>query len=376
MENDERVADELRQMLLRAGAQPRDLTPLPGQQERIDQALERALATAKEPASQRGSAPRRRRRRTVRALGGGLVAAAAATAVVVTLVVGEGTHPPPAQAGTPPMLTYELAPDGDITTEGQPAGSELRSLAEARASSETSGSGDVQHVSAVGWWASTVDDGSAPGPETILEPVRSDSYFFPDATMRVIERRGEPLTTEGRIDDSADVPDGPVTADDSFDNPDPGPAYAAGLPTTPDALRSRLTRDDDPKLCRRFQAACLVSDMIDLHRSYVVPPAVDAAFWEVLADEPAITYLGETTDRLGREAVAFTTPSSDRVSQIVVFAAPDTGAFLGDELVLVEPSDAYSFHPPAVTSFTAVTSAYVERRDIPARSREKSAKRR
>lgn len=372
MEDNERVADELRQMLLRAGAEPRDLTPLPGQPERIDRALERALATAKDPASERGGASRSQRRRPVRAVAAGLVAAAAA-AVVVSLVLDGGTHPPAAQAGTPPMLSYELAPDGDIATEGQAAGRELRALAEARATTTAPASGEVQHVSAVGWWATTLDEGGSQDPTTSLVPVRSDSYFFPDATMRVIERRGLPLTTDGRIDDSIPAPDGPIVSDDSFTSADPGPDYAAHLPTTADALRSRLTRDDDPQLCARFQAACLVNDLIDLHRSYVVPPAVDAAFWDVLADEEDISYLGATIDRLGREALAFTVPSSDRVSQIVVFAAPDSGAFLGDELVLVKPSDAYSFQPPAVTSFTALTSDLVERQSVPPVSRDTSA---
>ncbi len=362
------LAEELRALLSSVGAQPKDLTPLPGQEERAEQRLAETLATPKaaRPRPLAG-APSRRRRRGRTALMSGLVVAAAAVLAVV-LVLQPGTQIPPAQAGTPPLLSFELAPDGRLPGSSGPVGSTLDRLAAARATQVSPGEGDVQLVSVDAWWASTEVEGDTEEPDTKLVPVHTDTYFLPNGTMRVIERRGAPLTSQGRIDAHVDLTAEPITSDDAFPSPDPGPNYAAGLPTTAAELTAALAADDDPALCGDYSVACLVNDVIDLHRSYVVPPAVDAAFWSALSEEPAVTYLGHTTDRIGRKVIAFTTPSYDKVSQIVIFADPETGAFLGDELVLTSPSDAYSFHPPAVTSFTAIVDArYVERDALPDR---------
>lgn len=365
MDGDKELA-ELRELLLRSGAEPRDLTPLPGQQERMERSLAAIVATPRDersaPTPLRLRSPRQRRTALTTAA---VVATAAAISVVLVLRPGDPTTPA-AQAGTPPLLSFELAPDGRLPASGRSAAAELERLASLRAGQPTAGSGAVQHVSVDAWWAATVDSGGPARPATTVTPVHTDSYFFPDATLRVVERRGVPLTTAGRIDEPVDLSRGAITSDESFPSPDPGPRHAAVLPTTAAGVRARLARDDDPALCGDQPAACLVNDMIDLHRSYVVPPDVDAALWGALAREPGIRYLGRTTDRVGRAAVAFTTPSYDAVSQIVVFADPTTGAFLGDELVLVAPSPSYALRPPAVTSFSAVVEArWLDAAEIP-----------
>ncbi|WP_235737452.1 CU044_5270 family protein [Nocardioides alcanivorans] len=368
MDANEKLADELREALLRDGAEPRDLTPLPGQQERMEGALAAILATP------RGGAPtppaptwsaRRKRRLTVLSLSGLTAAAAAVTAVVVALQFAGPT--PPARADTPPMLTFELVPDGQLPGAGEPAAPALERLASVRAAQRIAQTGDVQHVAIDAWWTTSIDDGDPAGTTSRLEPVHTDSYFHPDAMMRIVERRGSPLKSDGRIaDERSDLADRPATHDDSFPSPEPGPTFAATLPTTAAGVRAALAGDDDPEMCRGHEAGCLVADMVDLHRSYVVPTDVGAALWSALADEPAVIYLGTTTDRVGRDAVAFTVPSYDDVSQLIVFADPETGAFLGDETVLVAPSEAYSFEPPAVTSFTAIVEAsFVEPDDLP-----------
>ncbi len=109
-----------------------------------------------------------------------------------------------------------------------------------------------------------------------------------------------------------------------------------------------------------------MADVISLHQSYVVPPALTAALWEVLAQEPSVRLVGATHDRLGREAIAFMTRAPDGASQQLLLADPETGAYLGEEKVLVEKLDGVGFTPPAVTSFSAIVeSRRIAKTEVP-----------
>ena len=112
--------------------------------------------------------------------------------------------------------------------------------------------------------------------------------------------------------------------------------------------------------------ACLIGDVVGLFHKYVVPPALTAALWRVLATDPTITYLGPVRDRLGRPAEAFSTPGEDGVSQRLLLIAPGTGAYLGEEVVLIAPSPSFDFQPPAVTSFSALVHSERVAPDHPA----------
>ncbi|WP_319056952.1 CU044_5270 family protein [Streptomyces europaeiscabiei] len=73
-----------------------------------------------------------------------------------------------------------------------------------------------------------------------------------------------------------------------------------------------------------------------------VKPAVRAAAYRVLAEQPGVRGLGSVTDPLGREGVGVAFPGTDEtplgtVEQRVV-VDPSTGELLCEQLVLVEPS--------------------------------------
>ncbi|MDX3693267.1 CU044_5270 family protein [Streptomyces europaeiscabiei] len=73
-----------------------------------------------------------------------------------------------------------------------------------------------------------------------------------------------------------------------------------------------------------------------------VKPAVRAAAYRVLAEQPGVRGLGRVTDPLGREGVGVAFPGTDEtplgsVEQRVV-VDPSTGELLCEQLVLVEPS--------------------------------------
>ncbi|WP_408898465.1 CU044_5270 family protein [Nocardioides sp. R1-1] len=349
----ETVADELRRELLEVGAVPRELTPLPGQAERAEQALQRIIAVPQEQPPQRIPPPRHQRPRThQRVIRGTLLTAAAAAAAVALVVAQPQQAVPPIHAATPPLLAFENTDPGSIPTDGAPAAAALQRLASLADQQTPPAPLPVQHVSVEAWWAATGEE--ADGTTTsVLEPVERDSYFQPDGTMRSIERRGAPLV-EGRLEAEGE---GETIADESFASMDPGPGYADSLPVEPDALATRLATAHDPSSCSQTSGACLMSDVVDLFHNYVISPQLTSALWRVLSTDPTITYLGESRDRLGRPADVFSTPGEDGVSQRLLLISPTTGAYLGEEVVLTEPSDLYDFRPPAVVSFSALVES-------------------
>lgn len=345
------LAAELRAELLAAGVPAHDVEPSPGQDERMEAALAAILHAGAVPAR------RERRHRSRRPLLWRAGALAAAAAVIAALLLARPFSQEPAAAAlTPPLLTFDSAASTQFPLTGQQAREQLLDLATRARDAAPGRAGPIQRIEFDSWWSSTVDTATA-GPVSSLEPVRSQTYVLPDATIRAIERRGRPLDADGRIDTGIDWANQPVTSDDTFTSPDPGPGYAMSLPTNPTRLRRVLAKSHDDVTCGGVEGACMLGDVIELYRSYVVPPALAAALWQVLAGEPSISYVGHTVDRLHRDAIAFVTADIDHVSQLLVFADPSTGAFLGDEVVLVKPSPDLSYPPPAVTSFSALVEA-------------------
>lgn len=155
-------------------------------------------------------------------------------------------------------------------------------------------------------------------------------------------------------------------ADTTFPNPEPGASHAELLPTTTQGLRSALVDGYDAATLAETPGGILLWEITALTSSYALPPDVISAIWDTLADEPSVTLLGTALDRRGREALVFSAAAADGYSQQLLLADPETGAILGDELVLVESSPAYSFTPPAVTSFnTIVRSERIALEDVP-----------
>ena len=162
----------------------------------------------------------------------------------------------------------------------------------------------------------------------------------------------------GRIDTQVDWSNQPITSEDTFPSLDPGPGWADSLPTTAPELTTLVESGQDPAVCEEARGACLLQDLVDLNTNWVVPPAVTAAFWEILAASPDISYLGEATDRLGRPALAFTArgaPGGE--TQAVILVDPETGLYSGEETILIRRSSAYSFVPPAVLSYSAIVTS-------------------
>ncbi|MFF4622303.1 CU044_5270 family protein [Nonomuraea jabiensis] len=97
----------------------------------------------------------------------------------------------------------------------------------------------------------------------------------------------------------------------SIDNPSLNLRNLADLPTGEDALRRRL--DDlwkrSPNSADADKAGYLWQTAVDLMTA-PLKPGTRSALFRVLADQPAVTLEGKTSDALGRTGVALSTPTA------------------------------------------------------------------
>lgn len=338
----EDLAAEVRRELIEGGAVPRDLTPLPGQARRVEEHLTRIVSNA--PMGPVGPPSRGTNVRSKRWMRTFVLLGTVAAVALVLVIVRPLSPDPHAVAATPPLLKFPNAADGTLPSGTQPAGAELQALAiEAERQPEPANK-PVQRVVINAWFASTEQaaDGTTKSP---LSSVERRSDFAPDGTQHVVERRGPALDQDGRVKISVGEPHSSTITDESFENNDPGPSYVDRLSTDPDDLRRQLESNQDPDVCPAMRASCLTTDIVALFHTYVVPPKLTAALWRMLAAESGISYLGVVHDRLNRPADAFVVMGEDGTTRKLFFLDPDTGAYLGDEEVLIKRSQAFDFDP-------------------------------
>lgn len=303
----------------------------------------------------------------------GLAAASAVTAAV--LVVGNlgSDGADTAYAATPPVLAAELA-------MGQPAAAELHSLAATAAqtspqayaapaaeptvtteswlltATETEGAPAEGRAPAEGLapaeGAAASLSLAAPAVTTAVVPVVREQRFLADGSVHVRETQGEPRfpTAQWSESDDAATP-GAVLLDETIPAGGLTSSYPAHLAAEPAALREQLLsawpQADD-------SAAALFQALHEVASTRVVDASVQAAALTMLAQEPGVVALGETTDRRGRTAVAFGADSDDSGldRRYVLMLDPGDGRLLGYEEVLTGDTGALTVDSPVVAGYT------------------------
>ncbi|MFE9203850.1 hypothetical protein [Micromonospora sp. NPDC007230] len=125
----------------------------------------------------------------------------------------------------------------------------------------------------------------------------------------------------------------------------PGGLYAGFVSSTatPESLRTALNANTSAGFLRA---------VADLWGRQVVPPNMQGDLLELLASQPGVTAMGQTTDRVGRPGVAIGADKTDGVAEkIVLVFSPDTGALLDAESIVLEKSD-LPVQVPATTAYT------------------------
>jgi hypothetical protein len=193
-------------------------------------------------------------------------------------------------------------------------------------------------------------------PDARTQPValtRVERYLLPDGSVRVIRREGLSLDSSGRLSDKNAVIS-PILSDETASGPVTGPEYPRTLSIDPTILSNQIVAD--PADCAS-KAFCLAVAVAELQSSYVLDPALTGALWEALGQKDGVEILGETRDRLNRPAIAIRVPDRASDRAIIIFAAPDTGIFLGDETVLTDDNPKLALSAQTVIRTRAVVSA-------------------
>lgn len=326
----------------------RDLPP-----ERHD-AIRRLLEDVVADDAARGELPGRmpaspRRPRLWRSIAVAATAAATAAVLVVT-GLGDGGDDDVVHAATPPVL------NGAMGT-GEPAEPQLRELAVAAATAPREA--PVSAIRTETWRLaiSVRGEGASPSVTSAVVPVLHERTFGDDGTVHLREVRGEPQfpgeeyrrawDSEGHPD-----PEGTVLLDRTVPARSLESAYPARLAADPARLRSQLlsASPGTPE-----PGAALLRALHEVRAERPVPAATRQAALTMLADEPGLRYLGETTDRADRPALAFATDGTDTgiSRRHVLLLSPRDGRILGYEEVATG-GDARSLdvEPPAVVAYT------------------------
>lgn len=248
-------------------------------------------------------------------------AAVAAFALVVSPSVSiPGTNQLPAYAATPELLSYGMAEGkGDARTQL------LELAAKARTQPPVDLSGKYTHIKIQGWYLnSSISGGKV---KSALEPAVEEMWRAADGSGWIHGGKAKP----GEISRS-------------FNEPLSG-----------DAATFQKQIDDKYDLSMgTFESFVAIAD---LYRAEVLGPDVRAAALTFLAnaqsDQP-IEYLGEASDRIGRQGIAIATESarSGLPTRYVLIFDQNTGQLLASEQVLTKDAGKLRVKIPAVTSYS------------------------
>lgn len=275
----------------------------------------------------------------------------AAACLVLILVIAAATWSPTPAMAVPPGLVYETLPENVISAPN--AKDALYSLAEVAKGAPTQGSGPTQYVAMVGW--SYAVDGDA--MVATIRPFDRRFWIADDGSARAVERQGNALSADGTLDPSPVPP----SIEEATDELSPGTfGTLSALPLDPDELRQQILEEREAE-CHREErvSACLMEAITNYATTYVLAADLNSAFWLMLAEAPHVYLLGETTDRMGRSAIAIASlpvETSFETTVHVLLLDPETGRVMGDERVTVE-STLVDIDGPSVTSFTTITDA-------------------
>lgn len=290
-----------------------------------------------------------------------LVGTAAAVVVGIVIVVVQPWDTQVARASTPPILDFEFAEARRIADA--PGVDPTRALEQLTRAAERASAGStestVQHILTEGW---SIEHDFDPDPHSTITPTMTENWLYQDGRFRTRAYLGEPLKSDGR-----GVPiGGHLDRGTTFFDEDNEPAgsrdaqFLAGMPNTVDGFREALLdRIKCPQKQRgQERTLCLTEQVRNLSQVYVIPRAVMANIWRMLAREEGIRSLGTVKDRTGRDAVALSF-IWDRSPEYrsVLLADPDSGKVIGYERILIKPSSDSPVSPPAIQEFSAVVKS-------------------
>ena len=277
-------------------------------------------------------------------------------AVVVALVAVVTWPHPGALATTPPVPDFALVRGGDVAAApGRDARDLLLDLA-AAAETRADPTPDTVQVVETDSWFIDLEASEAAG-DLALRPTRATAWRYPDGALTREEHR-DPLRDAAGDPVLGDVLPAHRASTWTIDYLPPdtaSPAEVPALPADPADLRATLLAGSDcggPTTTTDWCRFLLLDVVAQVPATEVVPGAVDAALWRMLAAEPGLVTLGETRDRAGRDGVSITARDEASGVMIVLLADPVDGRLLGTERILLTDQPEQGLVAPVVVSFT------------------------
>lgn len=293
-----------------------------------------------------------RRRRWARITGSAVVAVLVASLSVVTVIVDQ-----PASARTPNVLTAsplstsaQDALHDASSTLGEDLDDGLGSSGENSGGvHDGSGTGQATLISVQAWTLSSADDGS-----TVSSVVTPENYVITtdaDGVRTVVVTAGRTTDADGDTVTGDEVPpEGTLQWEESYRTGEYDYVFDAPAPTSSDDLgvyfQQAAGLDQDADAASTIQMITLL-----LMEQSLSPPQ-EAALIEYLAGKLGISLAGETTDRLGRQALLFVAPRASEDYSEYLLVSPDTGQILAIETVYTGTGRA-DIDAPAVVSYYA-----------------------
>lgn len=329
------------------------------------ESAEDLMTRLKTSASPRDELTQRRSRRRRFSL---IASSVAAAGVLVTGVL-QPWGSSPVQAIIPAVLDFEYAQaEAMAVATGKSPSEAIQQLAEAASRLPAQRANNATQYIVTDSWYADIELKSQTDAEmsnASLVPQISEKWLAADGSLRIVERRDDPLPADGRgLPTSGEWDHQPTTSDETLPAGSLKADLASSLPTVPSALRDELL-DNAGCVDRQIGTArsyCLYQEILTLNYEYVASPELMAASWRMLRQEDGFRLMGEVKDRAGRTGIGISLITDDRPEfRNILIADPETGRLLGSEQILITPVDGITIEPPAIMSFTAILeSKYID----------------
>ena len=266
----------------------------------------------------------------------------AAAIAVIAIVAGQVLTPTPAAAYGPRPLT--------ITASDETAADAVARLANVL---ETSRETQDARSSSFDQWALSIAHTGAPTASISVQASVSDLDWSPDGNARLVITAAEPFFADGsrgtpQLDH--DYPPGEVISDDEFAAGEyiPGLADLTFLDSSDADILRMLGLPPDAD-------AGDVAPLIMMVQNEWTPSGPHTArILRLLASLDGFSLDGRTTDRLGRDAIAFGLRSDSNPHRAwTVLASPESGRIIGLEEHVVGDDPTIEVPPNTVTQYFA-----------------------
>lgn len=264
-------------------------------------------------------------RRTARPVSGrlmSLLAATAAAGAVVALGLTLFFPTAPTYAATPPLL--------DVSPVPQPREELLMDLSQKVMLGAESPTPDpeVTKISALAWSLVVMSDGERQSANVVN--LDYDITVQPDGAVHQVVKAGPSVDADGRPV-TEDVPAvGELMSEEEWPAGSPELRFTEPLPSESDQIPAYFAKAYETT--ELPDAALIINSVADLMRQRQLSSAEEATVLEYFAHEENLKVVGAVTDRLGRDAIAFSAAHEEDPSyEEYLLVATDSGQVLAVE---------------------------------------------